>query len=378
MQKFSLETKVSIKEREYHLRTSNNVFEHKVISSLFEGGEIVCSRELSYNHTADEEGVFQLVKSVHEEEKGELESLVRISEKLRGDPHAEAHNKLGLAFLRRKMYKEAIDEFMRAIDNDAKFSEAYNNLGRACAKLGMYKEAVEVYARAVNLAPGYADFHNNLGRIYLKQKKCRKAIEEFKKAIELNPYYGEAHYNLGLAYLVNALEKEEFEYATRLYDRTMKELETAVGINPSYENEEFHQGKEKLVDGDIEGALTEFQLALDEVPNQEELNLPLNFYLRFLYDEENLDEESILQYVRTLEMMLEKKPDYADLRNHLGLAYTILCRYVNRKAVKQFQLALESNSKYAAASRNLKLAENDSKGFHLLLSAILRGRGNGT
>lgn len=374
MQKFSLETKICIKEREYHLRTSNNVFENKVISSLFEGGEVICSREVSYDHKLDEDSVFKLIKSIHEEEKGELESLMRISKKLSETDHAEAHNKLGLAFLQRKMYKEAIDEFMQAIDKDTQFPEAYCNLGIACVELGMYKEATDVYVRAINLAPGYADFHNNLGKIYLKQKKCKKAINEFKKAIGLNPYYGEAHYNLGLAYMINALEKEEYEYATSLYDRTMKELETAVQINPSYENRQFHEGKEKLADGNIEEALRKFELALESAPRQQEFSLPLNFYLRFLYDEENLDEESILQYVKTLEKMLEKNPDYADLRNHLGVAYTILCRYINRKAVKQFQLALETNPKYRTASRNLKLAENDSKGFHVLLSAILRGR----
>lgn len=374
MQKFSLEAKISFRKRKYHLRTSNNVFENKVLSSLFEGGEVIWSREVSYNHGMEEEDVFELVRSIHEKEKAELESFMRISEKLVDSDNGEAHNKLGLALLKRKMYKEAIDEFMLAIDRDAKFPEAYSNLGMACVELGMYKEAIDVFAKAINLAPEYADLHNRLGNIHLRQKQCKKAIESFEKAIELNPYYGEAHYNLGLAYMVNALEKEEYQYATSLYERTMKELDTAVKINPSYESPEFQRGKQMLADGNIEEALKEFEFSVDSVPAEQEFDLPLNFYLRFLYDEENLDEESILQYVKTLEKMLEKKPDYADLRNHLGVAYTILCRYINRKAVEQFQLALDTNPQYKNASRNLKLAENDSKGFHLLLNAILRGR----
>lgn len=374
MQKFSLETKICFRQREYHLRTSNNVFENKVISSLFEGVEVVYSRGTSYNHGIAEEKVFELVKSTHGEEKREIESLIRISQKLSGDDNAEAHNKLGLALSKKKMYKEAIDEFVRAIDRDANFPEAYGNLGLACVELKMYKEAAEVFNRAINLAPEYADFHNNLGKIYLKQKKCKKAIQRFEKAIELNPYYGEAHYNLGLGYMENAMEKEEYKYATGLYERTMKELETAIRINPSYENQQFHLGKQRLAEGNVEEALKEFQQALVSTPAQQEFDLPLNFYLRFLYDEENLDEESILQYMKTLEEILEKNPDYADLRNYLGVAYTIFCRYINRKAVKQFELALKNNPRYRAASRNLKLAENDSKGFHLLLKAILRGR----
>ncbi len=374
MQKFSLETKIPLRKKEYHLRTSNNAFENKVVSSLFEGGEVICSREASYNHGMEEEDVFELVKSVHEKEKRELESFMRICEKLSDSDHGEAHNKLGLAFLKRKMYKEAVAEFMIAIDRDDRFPEAYSNLGMACVELGMYRESTEVFVKAIKLAPEYADLHNSLGKIYLKQKKCKKAIEGFENAIELNPYYGEAHYNLGLAYMLNALEKEDYEYATSLYERTVKELETAAKIDPSYENQEFRRGKQKLADGDIEGALKEFEIFVNGVPTEQEFDLPLNFYLRFLYDEENLDEESILQYVKVLEKMLEKNPDYADLRNHLGVAYTVLCRYVNRKAVKQFQLALDANPKYGAAAKNLKLAENDSKGFHILLNAILRGR----
>ena len=374
MQKFSLETKVFLKNREYHLLTSNNVFERKIISSLFEGGELISSQEVAYDHNADEEDVFKTAKTVHEREKLELESLCRISKKLSDGDHAEAHNKLGLAFLARRMYKEAIDEFMRAIDLDSEFGEAHCNLGKACAELGMYEEAEEVYSRAVSLAPEYADFQNNLGKVFLREKKCKRAIRSFEKAIETNPYYGEAHYNLGLAYMLNALEKEEYEYATDLYERTMKEFDTAVRINPDYENERFHSGRQKLADGSIEEALKEFEEALDSVPGRQGLDLPLSFYLRFLYDEENLDEESILDYVKALEEMLEKNPDYADLRNCLGVAYTILCRYINRKTVKQFKHALRINPDYGAALRNLKLAENDSKGFHLLLNTILRGR----
>ncbi|KPJ48774.1 hypothetical protein AMJ40_06905 [candidate division TA06 bacterium DG_26] len=374
MQKFSLEAKISLRKRKYHLRTSNNVFENKVLSSLFEGGEVIWSREISYNHGMEEEDVFELVKSIHEKEKAELESFMRICEKLANSDNGEAHNKLGLAFLKRKMYKEAIDEFMLAIDRDAKFPEAYSNLGMACVELGMHKEATEVFVKAIDLAPEYADLHNSLGKIYLRQKQCKNAIESFERAIELNPYYGEAHYNLALAYMVNALEKEEYEYATSLYERTMKELDTAVKINPSYESPQFQKAKELLAGGNIEEALVEFEPFGHSALTEQTFDLPLHFYLRFLYDEENLDEQSILDYVKTLERMLEKKPDFADLRNHLGVAYTILCRYINRKAVRQFQAALDTNPEYKNAARNLKLAENDSKGFHVLLKAILRGR----
>ena len=374
MQKFSLETKIPVRKREYHLLTSNNVFESKIISSLFEGGEVISSQQISYNHDMDEKEVLRAVKALHDKEKLELESLSRISKKLSDGDHAEAHNKLGLAFLARKMHKEAIDEFMRAIDLDPKFGEAHCNLGKACTELGMYQEAEEVYTRAVGLAPDHADFQNSLGKIFLRERKCKKAIQSFEKAIEKNPYYGEAHYNLGLAYMLNALEKEAYEYATDLYGRTMKQFDTAVRINPEYENEQFHSGEQKLAEGKIEEALKDFQEALDSVPGREGIDLPLSFYLRFLYDEENLDEGSILDYVKALEEMLEKKPDYADLRNCLGVAYTILCRYINRKTVQQFKRALQINPEYGTALRNLKLAENDSKGFHLLLNTILRGR----
>jgi Tfp pilus assembly protein PilF len=374
MEKYSLETKLFLREREYHLRTSNNVFEHKVISSLFLSGEVISSREILYEHTTEEDEVFNLVKGTHDTERLELESLVRISDRLSEGDHAEAHNKLGLAFLKRRMYREAVDEFLEAVKRDAEFPEAHSNLGKACVRLGMHNEAIEVMSRAIELAPGYADFHNNLGRILLQQRKCRDAIKEFEAAIEINPYYGEAHYNLALAYIVNAIEKEVFEYATDLDERTTKELETAIRINPSYDNPQFQRGERKLREGQLEAALQELQQALDTVPVQQESDLPLNFYLRFLYDEENLDESSVHKYVETLEDMLQKNPDYADLRNYLGVAYTILCRYVNRKSVDQFKLALGANPAFKAASRNLKLAENDSRGFHLLLNTVLRGR----
>ena len=69
---------------------------------------------------------------------------------------------------------------------------------------------------------------------------------------------------------------------------------------------------------------------------------------------------------------MDENPDYADVRNNLGIAHLIQCRNLFLKALDEFRGALKINPDFKKAEKNLKLAENDGKGFLILLRAILK------
>ena len=83
-------------------------------------------------------------------------------------------------------------------------------------------------------------------------------------------------------------------------------------------------------------------------------------------------DDFIYGYTDQLKQTVDKFPKYADLRNNLGIAYLIQCRNLFLNALEQFRYALEINPQYKKAKKNLKLAENDGKGFLILLRAILK------
>jgi tetratricopeptide (TPR) repeat protein len=372
MANFGFSSSIKVRGKEYLLQTSNNAFQNRIICSLFEGGSLINSQEISYDPQISDEALLALVKSLHDEKREETASLLKLSEELIGSNQAEAKNRVGLAFLEKGMYQEAIAEFQDAIKANPGLSKVYNNLGKAYLAAGKAEEAISAFQKALNIDPQYADYHNNLGAVYLKSEKCKLAADSFQKALGINPYYGEAYYNLGLALILNGIIKEDYLLATNLKERALEAMEKAAVVNPGFRNEHFDEAKGLLTRDELEEAWKEFNQAKAEenVPQAESLSL--DFYLRFLHKEDEIDDTTMRQYIQSLEDFARKNPHFADVHNDLGIAHTVLCKYINERAIQHFREAIKINPNYEKARRNLKLAENDSKGFHLLLKVFMK------
>jgi len=372
MANFGFSSSIKVRGKEYLLQTSNNSFQNRIICSLFEGGNLINSYEISYDPQVSDESLLALVKSLHEEKREEIESLLKLSEKLIGSNQTEAKNRVGLAFLEKGMYEEAIVEFQEATKANPNLSKVYDNLGKAHLAVGRAEEAILAFRKALKIDSNYADYYNNLGSAYLKGKKCKFAADSFQKAIGINPYYGEAYYNLGLSLILNGIVKEDYSLATDLKERALEAMEKAATVNPNFRNEHFEKGKEHLVKDELDEAWKKFnQVKAEENAPQAEA-LSLDFYLRFLHREDEIDDTTMRQYIQSLEDFAKKNPHFADIHNDLGIAYTVLCKYTNEKAIQHFREAIKVNPNYQKAQRNLKLAENDSKGFHLLLKVFMK------
>jgi tetratricopeptide (TPR) repeat protein len=119
-------------------------------------------------------------------------------------------------------------------------------------------------------------------------------------------------------------------------------------------------------------AIKTLERAEHEIPEFLDKYLESEFYLKFMFGGKGKDDEFIIDYTNQLQQAVDKYPDYADLRNNLGIAYLIRCRNLFLNALEEFREALKINPEYKKAEKNLKLAENDGKGFLILLRAILK------
>lgn len=114
---------------------------------------------------------------------GEAESHYR--QALPGRPTAETHNGLGYVLARQGRTDEAVAEFRKAIDVDAKFTPAYNNLADALAKQGKLEEAEHYYKRSLAEKPSAA-VYNALGVVLRRLGKMDEAADQFGKAKALD------------------------------------------------------------------------------------------------------------------------------------------------------------------------------------------------
>jgi len=170
---------------------------------------------------------------IQQERKKSLPDLVKISESL---------NNIGICYYLMNNYREAINWFEEALQEDLKtgimksVATRYNNLGMACKQLGLYDRAAEYYKKALVLDEEQNDLHsiaisyNNLGSIYDSWGRYDTAIYYYDKSLKykelLNDSSGMAISlnNIGLVYK----SWEKYTSAIEYFEAALK-IEHSLG-----------------------------------------------------------------------------------------------------------------------------------------------------
>jgi len=120
---------------------------------------------------------------------------------------------LGVNYFSSNKTRQALENFLKAVNENPDFPEAHNALGLVYFDMKDFSKSEEHFKKAIELKPNYSEAYNNLGRIYLENNKLDLAIEMFKKALSnmvyRTPQY--AYANLGWAYYKKGLVKEAME-----------------------------------------------------------------------------------------------------------------------------------------------------------------------
>ena len=142
---------------------------------------------------------------------------------------SEAYASLGLSYLHRKSFDEALTAGQKAIELDPNNSIAYWILGRTLHTMDRDKEALELFNKVHKLNPdfyaNYADLmivHERLGNQEKYQEALRDAIEAFPRHLAQHPDDARAHMFYAIA-LIQAGKT----------DQAKGEAARAVELSPS-------------------------------------------------------------------------------------------------------------------------------------------------
>jgi type IV pilus assembly protein PilF len=117
--------------------------------------------------------------------------------------YSEVRNNLGVNYLEMKRWDDAVQQ-LKMVTEDIFYQKqdaAINNLGLAYLGKGDYQQALSVFRSAIVAYPRDPGVRLNMGRVYFAFDKLDLAIGEYRKAVELNREYANAYYHLALAYL---------------------------------------------------------------------------------------------------------------------------------------------------------------------------------
>jgi len=372
-----LNSDLRVGKKKLHIQTSFNTETRVAIAEIFEGGRIVDRRETVFDTDISENRFQKEVKQFHGLVISDLELLFFVARQVRASKSISSITKLGKLFLQKGFYEEAIEQFLLVQKLEANASCCYNELGKAYFASGDYTAAMESFLLAIDMNPNYPDLYLNLAKVYWKLEKYSLAIVQLNKAIKLNKEYHIAYYTLGLylaeSTITSPRDKDLLPPIERLKEAEHY-LRQAVNLSADYDKQLIESGFEKLTKREnIEAAITNFEDALQKTVTQSsKIVADSEFYLKFLFAGLDKDTKALDHYIRTLERSIAQHSGYPDLHQSLGIAYLIKGWHLFVNSMDEFREAVELNPSFKKAQKNLKLLENDGRGFLILLRAILK------
>lgn len=256
------------------------------------------------------------------------------------------HYDRGIRLFDQGLYEQAIEAFQQALQEPksgpllerlARFylAESYSALALAQLNQSQWETSVGNLREAISLSPNYADLHYHLGNALLNLGKAAEAVTSFDRALEINPGYARARLYLGVS-----------QYAAGRHAEGLASASMAVSLDPTFHKNPLTQAREADARGDKE-LVPKLLRRIGETEGDEALfhaRIALDLFRRGMLD------EAILEYRQALSI----SPEYADLRNQLGVTLHAAGR--DTEAVEQFAHALRINPRYVEARLNHAVA----------------------
>ncbi|EPR40834.1 hypothetical protein dsx2_3274 [Desulfovibrio sp. X2] len=118
---------------------------------------------------------------------------------------ANTHYNLGMGYLTKRMFREAEESFIKALDCSPKLVEAYVQLGGIAMQRGDLETCLRYNQMAARERPFFAVSHANIGFVHMQRGEADQAIAAFKKAVAQDPKFVQAMANLGGIYFMKGM-----------------------------------------------------------------------------------------------------------------------------------------------------------------------------
>ncbi len=249
-----------------------------------------------------------------------------------------------LEYYEAERYSDAIPLFEMAIGecNDptvqklarAYLAESYARLGYRRINQGDWERAYAYFTAATDYAPQYADWWFQAGYAAYKQGQYADALRALHQATQVNPSFGRAWFLTGLAQYASGAREQGLT--------TLQQWAVQLGITPEQFNEALTLHRESR--------FAHAQQAFEEMLHNAQDN-----YAEYIQWGDEAYQRGDLQTAEAcFRHVLNARPNYADVRNRLGVVLTAQGR--DEEAIDQFIIAVRINPRYTEAHINLAIA----------------------
>lgn len=124
---------------------------------------------------------------------------------------ASQHYNLGLAYLSKRDFVAAEEEFLKAVRQSPHLAEAYIQLGGICMERGDLEGCLRYNEEAANCRPKFAIPQSNIAFVHIQRGEPDKALKALHKALKWSPNLVQARNGLAIAHYMqgNYTESEQ-------------------------------------------------------------------------------------------------------------------------------------------------------------------------
>lgn len=173
----------------------------------------------------------------------------------------ERYNK-GCQYQGKGMYKEAIDCYNRAIEQNPGYVEAYLRRGNCYGKLKEFSKAIDDFNKVIELNPRHAMAYNNRGAIYSNLGEDSRAMDDYNKTIKLNPRHKLAYYNRGNVYRI-----------LKEYSKAMDDYNKAIELYPGCAMAYKNRATIHWINGSFKNVINDYEEAIKIQPDNKYLQI---------------------------------------------------------------------------------------------------------
>ena len=166
-----------------------------------------------------------------------------------------AYNNRGIEFGKENKYKEALNDFNKAVELLPGYANAYNNRGHLLMDGKQFELAKEDYNKAVELQPNDPEILLNRGNLFQNMGKINEAFNDYSSAIRINPDFAQAYYSRGLLMMHD--KKNILAY---------NDFSKSIKITPSFTEAYVNRGNVLQEENRYEEAISDYNKAIEFDP----------------------------------------------------------------------------------------------------------------
>lgn len=355
MPALTIRTVVELEQKKLAFESSFNDSQKQMTSSVLSDGVVIFEQRkpVIKEMVADsKDGLEKFLNQAHQGLIAEMEFIFAASGKILQDPSPHICFLMGILFLSRGFYDDAIVHFQKAVDLEPGNVQAVKHYGVAMTLKGDFENARHILNYVLESGVAFADIYYCLGNTYLFQRQFNRAKPYYEEALKVNPNYADAHLRLATC-AVGAIAGEDqglVGAAVEKYaEEAQEKIQLALQCNSKIRTGALMAATDNLKQKKYPMALKNLLEARPKFNPKTGSEIVCFYVLKLLYGSKGVNIEETEEYLRQLEQLVEANPTYVDLRLHYGMANLIKSNFLINRSLREMNKALEINPNFDKA-----------------------------